>query len=266
MIPYDLNYFIMKALNFSKDKSFKLSFGLHAGLLFLFLLPMAHQVAEQETVEYILEAAYFEEEVASGSEGLQARSPIYNEEPEPTSSVPAEEKVPVVSEEPVEEIAIAEDNSEMPTDVIQESDVAVAAEEADQMGAAGSDVSTTANGGGEGSPIEGDQDGAALAGDGGGGDGLEGDGVITRKVIYRENIAGVAKESGRITLNICIDRQGRVVYVAYDPEKTTIADNEIIRQASHLAARYRFEAKYNAPKKECGQLTFIFRVDKPIEN
>jgi hypothetical protein len=256
----------MKALNFSQDKSFKLSFGLHAGLLLLFLFPLKKEAAKQESVAYVIEAAYFEEEVVSGSEGLQARSPIYNKEPEPTSEEPAEEIIPIELDEPVEEIAIAEDNSEMPTDVVQESNIGVVAEEGELIGAEVSDVATTANGGGEGSPVEGDQDGAAVAGDGDGGDGLEGDGIITRKVIYRENIAGVAKESGKITLDLCINRQGRVVYVAYDPANTTITDKEIIRQASHLAARYRFEAKYNGPKRECGQLTFIFRVDKDIES
>ena len=55
--------------------------------------------------------------------------------------------------------------------------------------------------------------------------------------------------------DICIDRAGKVIYAAYDPEKTTITDNEIIKQATYLAVRYRFEAKYNAPKKEWGELT-----------
>jgi hypothetical protein len=257
----------MKALHFSQDKSFKLSFGLHAGLLLLFFLPIAQKVAEQKTVEYILETAFYEDIVVSGSEGMQARSQVYNEFPEPTSEKPAEELIPVVSDEPVEEIEIADDSGEMPADVVQESDMEVVAEVAgDQFGAEGSDVVTSANGGGEGSPIEGNQEGGALAGDGGGGDGLEGDGIITRKVIYRENITGVARESGKITLDLCIDRQGRVIYVAYDPALTTITDHDIIRQASHLAARYRFEAKYNAPKRECGKLTFIFRVDKPVES
>ena len=103
-----------------------------------------------------------------------------------------------------------------------------------------------------------------MDGDGGGGDGLEGDGIITRKVIYRENITSVAKMNGRVTLDICIDRAGKVIYAAYDPEKTTITDNEIIKQATYLAVRYRFEAKYNAPKKEWGELTFIFRIDEDV--
>ena len=70
--------------------------------------------------------------------------------------------------------------------------------------------------------------------------------------------------SGRITLDICIDRAGKVIYAAYDPFKTTITDNEIIKQATHLAVRYRFEAKYDAPKKEWGELTFIFSIDNAM--
>jgi len=74
----------------------------------------------------------------------------------------------------------------------------------------------------------------------------------------------MAKTNGRIVLDICIDREGKVVYTAYDPEKTTITDKEIIKQASYLAARYRFESKYDAPKKEWGELTFIFRIDEEV--
>ena len=255
---------MMKTLTVTRNKSFEWSFGLHAGILLIALLPFAQKVAEQKPLEYILEIGYVEElqEVASGSEGLQARSPIYNEEPEPTSEKPAEEPIPVEENEPVEETTIAENNTEVISDVTTEEEVTdvVASESA----AHGADAETNASGGGEGSPIEGNQDGAAMEGDGGGGDGLEGDGIITRKVIYREDISKVAKMNGRVVLDICIDREGKVIYAAYDPEKTTITDKEIIKQATHLAVRYRFESKYNAPKKEWGELTFIFRIDEDI--
>jgi hypothetical protein len=254
----------MKTLTVTRNKSFEWSFGLHAGILLIAFLPFAHKAMEKKPLEYILEIGYQEipEERASGSEGLQARSPIYNEEPEPTTDQPAEEPIPVDETEPVEETTIAENNSEVISDVTTETpetDVT-----ASESSANGSDTETNANGGGEGSPIEGNQDGAATAGDGGGGDGLEGDGIITRKIIYRENITSVAKMNGRVTLDICIDREGKVIYAAYDPEKTTITDNELIKQATYLAVRYRFEAKYNAPKKEWGKLTFIFRIDEDI--
>lgn len=254
---------MMKTLTLTQDKSFRWSFGLHAGLLLIAFLPFAHKVMEKQPLTYILEVGYMEEpqEVASGSEGLQARSPIYNEEPEPTMDKPAEEPIPVDETEPVEQVTIAENNSEVISDVTSEEPTDVVASES---AASGSDTETNASGGGNGSPIEGNQDGGAMAGDGGGGDGLEGDGIITRKVIYRENITSVAKMNGRVTLDICIDRAGKVIYAAYDPEKTTITDTEIIKQATYLAVRYRFESKYNAPKKEWGELTFIFRIDEAI--
>jgi hypothetical protein len=254
----------MKTLTVTRNKSFEWSFGLHAGILLIAFLPFAHKAMEKKPMEYILEIGYqeFPEERASGSEGLQARSPIYNEEPEPTTDQPAEEPIPVDETEPVEETTIAENNSEVISDVTTETtetDVT-----ASETSANGSDTETNANGGGEGSPIEGNQDGAATAGDGGGGDGLEGDGIITRKIIYRENITSVAKMNGRVTLNVCIDRQGKVVYAAYDEAKTTITDKELIKQATYLALRYKYEANYTAPKRECGQLTFIFRIDEEI--
>ena len=254
---------MMKTLTVTRNKSFEWSFGLHAGILLIAFLPFAHKAMEEKPLEYILEIGYMEEpiEVASGSEGLQARSPVFNEEPEPTMDKPAEEPIPVDETEPVEQTTIAENDSEVISDVTAEEATDVVASE---TAASGSDTETNASGGGNGSPIEGDQDGAAMDGDGGGGDGLEGDGIITRKVIYRENITSVAKVNGRVTLDICIDRAGNVIYAAYDPEKTTITDNEIIKQATHLAIRYKFESKYNAPKKEWGELTFIFRIDEDV--
>jgi hypothetical protein len=254
---------MMKTLTLTRNKSFEWSFGLHAGFLLIAFLPFAHQVMEKKPMEYILEVGYQEvpESMASGSEGLQARSPVFNEEPEPTSDQPAEEPIPVEDTEPVEETTIADNDAEVISDVTAETESDITASETTADGA---DAETHGDGGGNGSPIEGNQDGAAMEGDGGGGDGLEGDGIITRKVIYREDISSVAKVSGRVVLDICIDREGKVIYAAYDPEKTTITDTEIIKQAYYLAVRYRFEAKYNAPKKEWGELTFIFSINEDV--
>lgn len=253
----------MKTLTVNRNKSFEWSLGLHAGILLLGFLPIMHRVMQKTPVEYVIEVGYEEipEVKSAGSEGLQARSPIYNEEPEPTSDQPAEEPIPVEDIEPAEVTTIAENNAEVISDVTTETESEVAASES---AASGSDEVTHADGGGNGSPIEGNQDGAAMAGDGGGGDGLEGDGIITRKIIYRESITQIAKVSGKVVLNICIDRQGKVVYTAYDAEKTTITDTDIIKRASYLASRYRFETNYNAPARECGQLTFIFTIDDRV--
>ena len=212
-------------------------------------LPFAQKINAPEPKEIIVEFGWEEipEIRQAGSEGLQARSQTYHEEPEPTTMDPLKDPIPVEENEPVEEVTIAEEVSEIESEVVTEQETEVVASDG---GDHGSDASTHADGGGSGSPIEGDQAGGAMAGDGGAGDGLEGDGIITRKIIYHENISKVAKVSGKIVLDICINRQGRVESVAYDPDKTTITDKSIIREATDIASRYRFEEKYNAPKRE----------------
>ena len=253
----------MKTLNVTRNKSFEWSLGIHGAFLLLGLLPLAHQVAIEEPIEYQVELGFIEmpETKMSGSEGLESRSNVYNEKPEPTTDAPEKAPIPVETSEPVEQVTVAEEVSEIESDVTAESDTDVVASESNTHG---SDSETHANGGGAGSPLEGDTDGGAMAGDGGAGDGLDGDGIITRKIIYREDIGRIAKVSGRIVLDLCINRQGKVEYVAYNSNKTTITDRDLIRQATNIAARYRYEANYTGPKRDCGQLTFIFTIeDRP---
>jgi hypothetical protein len=255
----------MKALNQTRDNSFKWSVGFHLSIALLGFLPFAHHIMQKQETEYLVELGYEEipEVQSSGSEGLQAASPIYNDEPEPTMDQPDEQPIPVDADDPVEQTTVEENTSEVISDVTTETESEVAASE---TSATGSDTETHADGGGNGSPIEGNQDGAATSGDGGAGDGLEGDGIITRKIIHREDIKQIAKVNGKVVLNICIDRAGRVVSVAYDAEKTTITDTDIIKRASFLANQYRYEANYSAPTRECGQLTFIFSIEDKVNN
>lgn len=258
-----LNNRIMKTLNVTRNKSVEWSLGIHLGVLMLGFLPLMHEISAPETQEYLLEVGFLEipEVREAGSQGLQARSEIYHDEPEPTTDNPTKDPIPVEETEPVKEITIAKEVSDLESDVTTESETdIVAATSSDK----GTDAETHADGGGTGSPIEGDQDGGAMAGDGGAGDGLEGDGIITRRVIYREDISKMAKVNGRITLNICINRQGKVEYAAYDESNTTITDKALIKEATYIATRYRFEPNYSAPKRECGQLTFIFSIEEPI--
>ncbi len=87
-----------------------------------------------------------------------------------------------------------------------------------------------------------------------------GNGVFGRKVIYRAPIAKVAKESGVIAVNVCINRRGRVTHAIVYKDKTTITNKEYLRKAKEMATQYRFEEDYTAPDIQCGQLTFIFKI------
>jgi hypothetical protein len=113
---------------------------------------------------------------------------------------------------------------------------------------------------------EGDSQGTDSEGTDEGQTGLDGNGVITRRVIHREDVTKAAEYSGIIAVNLCIDRRGYVVSVSKNAERTTIEDSDIIRKALNIAAGYRFEVDYSAAKRECGVLTFVFDIDDDIES
>ena len=158
----------MKTMKVTRNKSFEWSFGIHLGILVLGFLPLASKISQPVPVEYLVELGYeeFPEIQEAGSEGLQARSEVFHEEPEPTTENPTKDPIPVEDTEPVKEITIAEDVSEIESDVVTESETDVVASESSDKG---HDAETHADGGGSGSPIEGNQDGGAMAGDGGAG-------------------------------------------------------------------------------------------------
>lgn len=253
----------MKPLTITQSRnSFWWSAGLHTMVLLLAFLPLTLPVVRKAPAALLLEIGFFEPSVttvsASGSEGRQAQSPVYNETPEAGADLQAEEPLPVDASDPDPTPELADAETVVSSEVTGTEVTEIIAGDPD---AGGSSENTTGEGGGAGSPFEGDQAGSGWTGDGAGGEGLGGDGILTRKVIRRPDISQAARVNGRVTMDICIDRAGKVTQVAYDPEKTTITDNSVILQSSHLALGYRFEPRYTAPLRECGELTFVFRIE-----
>jgi len=89
-----------------------------------------------------------------------------------------------------------------------------------------------------------------------------GDGLFNRKVIYRADVKKVTKEEGKIVIDLCVNRDGRVVYSKFNKGASTIKTMSVIRKAMDIAQQYRFEKDYTAPDKQCGKLTFIFEIEK----
>lgn len=89
-----------------------------------------------------------------------------------------------------------------------------------------------------------------------------GDGLFNRRVIYRADVKSVTKEEGKIVINLCVNRAGRVVYSKFNKEASTIKTTSVIRKALEVAKQYRFEKDYSAPDKQCGKLTFIFEIEE----
>lgn len=92
---------------------------------------------------------------------------------------------------------------------------------------------------------------------------LSGNGVLTRKVISRASLEDIIGESGTFVINICVNQRGIVVGAKFNEELSTVQDKEMVRKAIAAALKYRFEADYSAPAKQCGKMTFkVERFDK----
>src|SRR5690606_11865552 len=87
-----------------------------------------------------------------------------------------------------------------------------------------------------------------------------GDGLFKRKVITRANVAQIAVSEGKIVVNLCVDRSGKVVFAQHDPRHSSIRDKGILAKAKECAKRYVFDQDQSAPKEQCGRLTFIFEI------
>lgn len=151
---------------------------------------------------------------------------------------------------PVKEVNVEEVESEAPD---------VAEVESDDNGSGDSDSGdASTDGDGTGNADAGD--GADDIGDGGKGSGdgmFEGDGVLTRKIIERPNLNEIVAQKGKISINVCVNKKGRVTFAEYNKEHSTIDDLDVVRKALKASSEYLFEKKYNGANRECGRLTFI---------
>ena len=93
------------------------------------------------------------------------------------------------------------------------------------------------------------------------GDDEIGYGPFGRQVIYRPDVKSLTKENGKIRVELCINRDGKVLSSKHIEEGSTIDDPKQIKNAVTMGKKYRFEKDYSAPKKHCGYLTFVFTID-----
>ena len=84
--------------------------------------------------------------------------------------------------------------------------------------------------------------------------------MITRKVIRRANIDGLIKQTGKIVINLCVNQEGKVIFAKVDKKKSTLKDPYLLRKAESTAARYRYEKDYTVAERQCGQLTFVVKI------
>lgn len=89
---------------------------------------------------------------------------------------------------------------------------------------------------------------------------FEGDGLLSRRVVHRADVKSLTREEGKIVINICVNREGRVTYAQYNKKDSSIKTNKLVRDAERTARNYKFERDYTVSDKQCGKLTFIFEL------
>lgn len=122
--------------------------------------------------------------------------------------------------------------------------------------------SSDAGEGDSGSSDSGDSDTDGQGDSGNGGDDFDGNGLLTRKVIKRGNVDGIIKQTGKIVINLCVNRDGKVIFAEADPYKSTITNQSLLQKAENTAARYRYEKDYTVAERQCGKLSFILKVEE----
>jgi len=122
---------------------------------------------------------------------------------------------------------------------------------------------------GGGSSGDGDSDQAGneglATGDKGGSGTLQGSGYSLsgfggRGFAREPKVTGVPEENGKVVLNVCADRDGNVISVEYNIDRSTTISGVLKNMAEKAAKDAKFTANPTASFQQCGELTFIFKL------
>jgi len=86
------------------------------------------------------------------------------------------------------------------------------------------------------------------------------DGLLSRKLVRRANVGSLAVKEGKVGIFICVDKNGLVISSRYDLAGSTLKDPAFVAKAEACASSYIFARDEDAPEKQCGKLTFVFKI------
>lgn len=80
-----------------------------------------------------------------------------------------------------------------------------------------------------------------------------------RTVARRPEIVDNSRETGKVVVNIVVDRNGKVIKATPGGKGTTTLNNALLEKARQGALETRFSAKPDGPEEQYGTITIIFR-------
>lgn len=85
-------------------------------------------------------------------------------------------------------------------------------------------------------------------------------GIGGRRVLARPDMRERSNKEGKVSVDVCVNRQGVVESVRYRSKGSTTADPALVKKAEEYAWKFRYEASATAPATQCSYLTFVFRL------
>lgn len=257
----------------NKRRGILIAFWFHVALIALGLMPFLGSMASADLLPDD-DTTYITVDFSTQESSSKVKSPVKKakkvEKRKKVVEKPVKKEVPKVKPKPAPPIVTTPEPAEVviptetettpePEPVVEEpvvEEVPAEVEPVEDPGTGSGEVEEV----GEASEIGSDNE-KASSGNGDSGNGFgesNGEGIFNRKVIYRADVKKITKQSGKIVVELCINRDGRVVFAKPDTDASTIKDFDVIRKAVDLTTKYRFERDYTVPKKQCGKWTYVF--------
>lgn len=102
-------------------------------------------------------------------------------------------------------------------------------------------------------------DGGGTGGGSGTGTGASiGGGLGGRAVVKRGSVVDNSQKSGKVVIEVCVDKSGNVTSADYTQRGSTTSDSELKSKALQAARGYRFAA--SSADQQCGTITFNFQL------
>ncbi|HLF65747.1 MAG TPA: hypothetical protein VI603_18445 [Saprospiraceae bacterium] len=90
------------------------------------------------------------------------------------------------------------------------------------------------------------------------GSGMVGGGLGNRGVKYEPTISDNSQKVGKVVLNVCVDKSGKVVSAEYTQRGSTTTDSDLRALAERSARKFIFTE--SPIEKQCGTITVDFKV------
>ncbi|RFZ82140.1 energy transducer TonB [Mucilaginibacter terrenus] len=85
--------------------------------------------------------------------------------------------------------------------------------------------------------------------------------LTQRSFVSYPKVTDPKRQSGKVVVDIRVDKNGVVIYANAGARGTTITDPDLLQKCEAALLNSRFTASETAPEAQSGQMTFVFKVN-----